>query len=371
MFKQKLTYLFAILFLAVSLPAEAQLGKMLKNKVKKAAQEAVSNDASSGDANTTKPRPSGKKSKMPGSVPRGPQASAEKATLSLQFKDIMGYSSGRSNYIVNAANYRQGEAEQGHAVVIHPDFDLDFSWLVFISPPILDAFALDGVRVYEMTSGSYVIQHPADPNHQLNLDTSGLILTRMLKLDEDVFVLYAGAFQGGHSYNVPSYVKPGDLTITNIIAPPEKLNLFSKEKAKEMALAIEAKFKANYEEAAAANLASIKIPKAGKLDANTSLKNFAKAEINKVINKDGAKLMYHRIESNDWSIVHHKITGKPLYRWIKGAFTETTRQGNCKLQGFILKQQYNGSGYSNTSFGGVIHGQMPYGQKIDCKNAQP
>ena len=48
MFKQKLTYLFAILFLAVSLPAEAQLGKMLKNKVKKAAQEAVSNDASRG-----------------------------------------------------------------------------------------------------------------------------------------------------------------------------------------------------------------------------------------------------------------------------------------------------------------------------------
>ena len=70
MFKQKLTYLFAILFLAVSLPAEAQLGKMLKNKVKKAAQEAVFNDASSGDANTAKPRPSGKKSKMPGSVPR-------------------------------------------------------------------------------------------------------------------------------------------------------------------------------------------------------------------------------------------------------------------------------------------------------------
>ena len=87
--------------------------------------------------------------------------------------------------------------------------------------------------------------------------------------------------------------------------------------------------------------------------------------------KDGGELIHVNIESNDWNIVHHKITGRPLYRWIRGAFTEKLRSGKCKLQGYLLKQQYNGSSYSNTTFGGVIHGQMPYGQYIDCNNTKP
>ena len=361
-------FFFSLLF---GFSAQAQLGKMLKNKVKNASKTVVKEKAAT-TAGTTSAGTSSHQSKMPGSVPGSPYTEeANTATTSLAFLEVIGTSSGYTSHIVNGVNYREGEMEQGKAIVFHPDYDLEYSWLVFISPKVLDGFAVENARVYEMTSGSYIIKHPADPNQQLELGTSGLILSRLLKVEDDVFVLYAGASVGGHAFNVPSYIELGDLTITNIIAPPAKLKSYSKEEAKKLAVEIETKLKANYDAAAKADLASVKIPAAGKLNSNSALKNFAKTEIKKVVEKDGGQLLHVNIESNDWHIVHHKITGRPLYRWIRGAFTEKLRNGKCKLQGYLLKQQYDGSSYGNTNFGGVIHGQMPYGQYIDCNNTQP
>ena len=103
------------------------------------------------------------------------------------------------------------------------------------------------------------------------------------------------------------------------------------------------------------------------MNSNASLVSFAKENVSKTIAKDGAKLLKLNIESNDWNIVTNKYTGRILYRWIKGAFTEKNKNNECYLQGFLIKQQYNGSGYGNSQFGGIIHGQMPYGQKMNCE----
>ncbi|WP_073147519.1 hypothetical protein [Mesonia phycicola] len=368
--KIKSSLIMLVIALFCSISTQAQFGKMLKNKVKNAAKNVVKEEAST--TTTSSSGPSGGASKMPGSVPGSPYTEeAGNVATSLKFLDPMGSVYAHTTHIVTGANYKEGELEQGHAVVIQPDYKLEYSWLVFISPKVLDGFAIGGTRVYEMTSGSYIVKHPADPNQQLEIGITGPILSRMLKVEEDVFILYAGQQVGGHAYNVPSYIVLDDLYIMNVIAPEEKLAKYSKEEAKKIAVEMETKLKANYDAAAKADLASIKIPSAGKLNSDASLKNFAKTEINKVVVKDGGELIHVNIESNDWNIVHHKVTGRPLYRWIRGAFTEKLRSGKCKLQGYLLKQQYNGSGYSNTTFGGVIHGQMPYGQYIDCNNTKP
>jgi len=369
--KIKLSLILLAISLFYSISTQAQFGKILKNKVKNAAKNVVKEEAST-TTNSSSSGPSGSASKMPGSVPGSPYTEeAGNVATSLKFLDPMGSVYAHTTHIVTGANFKEGELEQGHAVVMQPDYDLEYSWLVFISPKVLDGFAIGGTRVYEMTSGSYIVKHPADPNQQLEIGISGPILSRMLKVEEDVFILYAGQQVGGHAFNVPSYIVLDNLYIMNVIAPEEKLEKYSKEASKNIAVEMETKLKANYDAAAKADLASVKIPSAGKLNSDASLKNFAKTEINKVVVKDGGELIHVNIESNDWNIVHHKVTGRPLYRWIRGAFTEKLRSGKCKLQGYLLKQQYNGSGYSNTSFGGVIHGQMPYGQYIDCNNTKP
>lgn len=115
-------------------------------------------------------------------------------------------------------------------------------------------------------------------------------------------------------------------------------------------------------------LAKVKFPEAGTLNQQEPLRAFAFTELTKLLNKDGQELMAFNLESNDWNIVHHKTTGLPVYRWAKGAFAQKNKDGSCMLQGYFIKQQYNGADYSNTTFGGVIHGQMPYGQYMACEN---
>lgn len=112
----------------------------------------------------------------------------------------------------------------------------------------------------------------------------------------------------------------------------------------------------------------VQFPEAGALNAQTDLVDFGKKEVGKVLEKDGQDLLYLNVESNDWTIVTNKYTGEILYRWAKGAFAQKNSDGRCMLQGCIIKQQYNGSDYNSSMFGGIIHGQLPYGQYMACEN---
>lgn len=338
---KKLFFLSAI-FLALQLnTANAQFGKIsgAVNKVKKAASNAKGNssvvDAATGNF--------------------------------LMLYDVMArYDAYNQPKLVNGVLPKKDEYNSADRIIFHPQDDTEFTWMTFMAPNSLKMFAHDGVVAYDMVSGQYMVRHPMDKSQDLVLGTSGQILSRMVEIEPDVFAIYAGAFVSGHPYNVPSYMT--EQYVVAMFAPKEKFSEWTPEKVKPIVVAIEEKLKQNYEQAKQADLASLKFPKAGKMNSQSELKNFAKTEIKKILAKDGQQFLTHNIESNDWNIVYDKYTKKPLFRWIKGAFAEKYPNGKCKLQGFLLKQQYNGSGYSNTTFGGVIHGQMPYGQYILCTN---
>ena len=271
---------------------------------------------------------------------------------------------------VDRVKLRRQMTDMGDNVDLLPAQDPDYAWLRFLTTPELVAMSPEGYIGYELVSGMFTTKVGADRSQTLELGTGMPILVRGMLIAEDVFVIYAASHQGGHAFNVPSYMHQNDITILNIIGKGEQqFHLDWLEKAKPIVKEFEATLKANYDAAANAKMSNIKMPKAGSMNTNGSLVSFAKENVSKTIVKDGAKLLKLNIESNDWSIVKNKYTGRILYRWIKGAFTEKNKNNDCYLQGFLIKQQYNGSGYGSSEFGGIIHGQMPYGQKMNCENA--
>lgn len=277
---------------------------------------------------------------------------------------------GMSAVGVDRVKLRRQMTDMGDNVDLLPAQDPDYAWLRFLTTPELVAMSPEGYIGYELVSGMFTTKVGADRSQTLELGTGMPILVRGMLIAEDVFVIYAGSHQGGHAFNVPSYMHQNDVTILNIIGKGEQqFHLDWLEKAKPIVKEFEATLKANYDAAANAKMSNIKMPKAGSMNSNASLVSFAKENVSKTIVKDGAKLLKLNIESNDWSIVKNKYTGRILYRWIKGAFTEKNKNNDCYLQGFLIKQQYNGSGYGSSEFGGIIHGQMPYGQKMNCENA--
>lgn len=275
---------------------------------------------------------------------------------------------GMSAVAVDRVKLRRQMTDMGDNVDVLPAQDPDYAWLRFLTTPELEAMSPEGYIGYELASGMFTTKVGADRSQTLELGTGMPILVRGILIADDVFVIYAASHQGGHAFNVPSYMHQKDITILNIIGKGEQqFHLEWLEKAKPIVKEFEATLKANYDAAAKSTMDAIKMPKAGSMNSKTSLVNFAKENVSKTIAKDGAKLLKLNIESNDWSIVKNKYTGRILYRWIKGAFTEKNRNNDCNLQGFLIKQQYNGSGYGSSQFGGIIHGQMPYGQKMNCE----
>ncbi|WP_138434474.1 hypothetical protein [Winogradskyella algicola] len=269
---------------------------------------------------------------------------------------------------VDRVKIRRQMTDMGDNVDLLPAQDPDYAWLRFLTTPELEMMSPEGYIGYELVSGMFTTKVGADRSQTLELGTGMPILVRGMLISEDVFVIYAGSHQGGHAFNVPSYMHQNDITILNIIGKGEQqFHVEWLEKAKPIVKAFEATLKANYDAAAKSTMDAIKMPKAGSMNSDASLVSFAKENVSKTIAKDGAKLLKLNIESNDWSIVKNKYTGRILYRWIKGAFTEKNKNNDCYLQGFLIKQQYNGSGYGSSQFGGVIHGQMPYGQKMNCE----
>lgn len=277
---------------------------------------------------------------------------------------------GMSAVGVDRVKLRRQMTDMGDNVDLLPYQDPEYAWLRFLTTPELVMMSPEGYIGYELVSGMFTTKVGADRSQTLELGTGMPILVRGMLIAEDVFVIYAGSHQGGHAFNVPSYMHQNDITVLNIIGKGEQqFHLDWLEKAKPIVQEFEATLKANYDAAAKATADAIKMPKAGSMNSNASLVNFAKENVSKTIAKDGAKLLKLNIESNDWNIVKNKYTGHIMYRWIKGAFTEKNKNNDCYLQGFLIKQQYNGSGYSSSEFGGIIHGQMPYGQIMSCENA--
>ena len=404
----RVLYFTLVLFL-FSNSSEAQFGKMLKNKAKSALEKKVkttdgsssntSNDSNSNKGGIAESSSSSKaeysdeefKKELEKKYPNDKEKqelyyqkylekkekNKTKVSTKVVDNDLLylsytfGMSSGVNSYAVNQVKLRRQMTDLGDNVDILPAHDLEYPWLRFLTTPELEMMSPEGYIGYELVSGSYVTKIGPDRAQTMELGTGMPVLTRGMLIAEDIFVIYAGSHQGGHAFNVPSYMDQDDITIMNIVGKGEQqFHLDWLEKAKPIVKEFEATLKANYDKAAKASLASIKMPKAGSMNANSALKNFATAKVKETIAKDGAQLLKLNIESNDWSIVKNKYTGRILYRWIKGSFTEKNKNKDCMLQGFLIKQQYNGSGYGSSEFGGIIHGQMPYGQLMDCVNAQ-
>ncbi|AWM12538.1 hypothetical protein DI487_00730 [Flavobacterium sediminis] len=399
---------YSILFFSLaSLTGQAQFGKMLKDKAKKAVEKKINSadttTSSSGSDSSSnagmaerstaeysdeefkkeleKKYPNDqakqdlyyqkyleKKAKESKSNAIVNTADSDEGFLYLSY--TFGMSSGVNSYAVDQVKLRRQMTDRGDNVDILPKQDTEYAWLRFLTTPELEMMSPDGYIGYELVSGSYVTKIGADRSQTMELGTGMPVLTRGMLIAEDVFVIYAGSHQGGHAFNVPSYMDQDDITIMNIVGKgDQQFHLEWLEKAKPIVKEFEATLKANYDKAAKASMASIKMPKAGTMNGNSELKNFAIAKVKETIARDGAQLLKLNIESSDWSIVKNKYTGHILYRWIKGSFTEKNKNKDCMLQGFLIKQEYNGSGYGSSQFGGIIHGQMPYGQLMDCANA--
>lgn len=399
---------YSILFFSLaSLTGQAQFGKMLKDKAKKAVEKKINSadttTSSSGSDSSSnagmaerstaeysdeefkkeleKKYPNDqakqdlyyqkyleKKAKESKSNAIVNTADSDEGFLYLSY--TFGMSSGVNSYAVDQVKLRRQMTDRGDNVDILPKQDTEYAWLRFLTTPELEMMSPDGYIGYELVSGSYVTKIGADRSQTMELGTGMPVLTRGMLIAEDVFVIYAGSHQGGHAFNVPSYMDQDDITIMNIVGKgDQQFHLEWLEKAKPIVKEFEATLKTNYDKAAKASMASIKMPKAGTMNGNSELKNFAIAKVKETIAKDGAQLLKLNIESSDWSIVKNKYTGHILYRWIKGSFTEKNKNKDCMLQGFLIKQEYNGSSYGSSQFGGIIHGQMPYGQLMDCANA--
>ena len=85
---------------------------------------------------------------------------------------------------------------------------------------------------------------------------------------------------------------------------------------------------------------------------NTAMRNFRakaltamKARAKKDRWKSTIEAAY--VEETEWTIVKHNLTGRILYRQIGCVMIEKLN-GKCKWRRFSIKQQYNGSGYTNT-----------------------
>ena len=266
---------------------------------------------------------------------------------------------------------RRQMTDKGDNVDILPYQDPEYAWLRFLTTPDLETMSPEGTVGYEMVSGMFTTKVGPDRSQVMEFGTGRPVLVRGMLIDKDLFVVYAGSHVGGHAFNVPSYMNQEDITVLNIVgAGDPQLHQEWLVKSKDIVKEFEASLQENYKKAQMAKQGSIKMPSSGSMNSNADLLSFATKKVKETIQKDGAQLLKIHIESNDWNIVRNKYTGHIMYRWIKGAFTEKNKNNDCYLQGFLIKQPYTGSGYGSSQFGGVIHGQMPYGQIMNCDNAQ-
>ncbi|MBM4386423.1 MAG: hypothetical protein FJ088_01715 [Deltaproteobacteria bacterium] len=119
------------------------------------------------------------------------------------------------------------------------------------------------------------------------------------------------------------------------------------------------KLKKMYETIEAKNLDAVRMPKAKMKNAQLE-KDFLQA-----IKDEGWKEKPLRavIGESDWNIVKHEWTGLILYRDIVGYVAVEYAPGKCRYFEISVEQDYTGSGYGKSRYGGV-----GYSEDIGCEN---
>ncbi|CAL2104489.1 conserved exported protein of unknown function [Tenacibaculum sp. 190130A14a] len=116
------------------------------------------------------------------------------------------------------------------------------------------------------------------------------------------------------------------------------------------------------------SFSKLKMPSKGNL--NNNLIGIATKGLNNYYSKTSMKNLKQYITSNRWSTVKHKITGIPQYQWAVGAVIQKNSDGQCMLQQFIIRRDYEGGGKFGTAFFNGISrtGKAPYGSYCKCIN---
>ncbi|MFD2697679.1 hypothetical protein ACFSQ0_06710 [Mesonia sediminis] len=115
---------------------------------------------------------------------------------------------------------------------------------------------------------------------------------------------------------------------------------------------------------------AIAFPEAGELNKDSDLHQVASKALENYYASKSMQLVAFNIISDDWKVVTHKTTGAVLYQWAVGALIQKNSNGKCMLFQYILKQDFNGSGFNEAYFAGISRtAPVPYGSYIACENA--
>lgn len=202
---------------------------------------------------------------------------------------------------------------------------------------------------------------------------------RSLKIKENVFLFYAlglddeinELFEGGTEGYIKDHSK---IKIWYVLAPTQELATeWNSEKGLKRIYAAEDGVKAVYLSKMKGEIADVRMPKPGKMNSNTALRNKIKSQITTQLTRDGATLKRLMITANDWEIVRNKITGEILYRHIWGYLADSNPDRGeipCMVFGFYYTEKYQGNGKYAEGNGKVdCCSQDPkYGPYIACEN---
>ncbi|MEN9441446.1 MAG: hypothetical protein RLZ33_1523 [Bacteroidota bacterium] len=106
------------------------------------------------------------------------------------------------------------------------------------------------------------------------------------------------------------------------------------------------------------------MPAQGLVDPKLSAEGFGFMKQEAASHNWPQKLEYAYIKSKDWVITRHKTTGVPLYRSLV-IVTVMTSNGKCQWEESFIKQDYNGSTYGKSYFGGNSGNIVP----AECSDA--
>ena len=297
------------------------------------------------------------------------QAKAElEATLanSLMLSNLMGYSPQPYQWAaVSHVEVKEVKDPKLNldALNIKP-LQTDFNWMLFYSDPKNQMGLPENVRSYMLSSGVYQVEDPKNPGKALNLSASGMVPTRAIHLAEGPIVIYYGVINGTPVEGYENGMD--DPAFATAIASKEVLQSFDKQKAMQIIKAHEDAKKENYERVRNAKQALVKLPEKGKLS-TPELEALGKDIAQSVTRQDNATYGHSVVMSNNWTITRHALTGVPKYRTATVAFTQEYK-GKCKLQGFRILQDYDGSTFSGTPRFSSIVFDYPFNQNMSCDN---
>lgn len=310
----------------------------------------------------------------------------EQAKSALAQSDEGGAAMAALNALKTSATFKQMESPYGPpepvaGVLTHRGSDM-VDYIAFypadegpedkfaaISPPdFLQEDAPQGVTVHAIVTGSMILPSPLNPSQDIAFNGEG---ARVLEVGEDTYVIYGGTLENAAmAHGVPAYFV--DVVVVAVVAPTEEgVAEWDNGKGLEMAKSYEGKLEQKYLAALRAGEAAVSMPGPGRLHQDANVLNASKQFLNALCKKDGQQLKSVVVQSNDWEVVRHKVTGETLYRWAYGAFSQKNPDGRCMLHGFKVRQNHNGNNFSNeVRFDGLIMADARYGKYMDCSNAK-